>query len=124
MAILIPLLVGFTICAAVASQLIFKHWVSAMGGIPFTLGGVFGIFTRIFQSPLMIAGLLLYGLGFLAWIFLLSKASISLVYPVILSANIILVLLLSHFFFNETLGLIQIVGIALILLGIFMVFSA
>lgn len=117
------LLISFAVSAAVASQLIFKHWVTAMGSLPFTISGVADIFTKIIRSPLMLGGLLLYGLGFLAWIFLLSRTSLSLVYPVILSANIILVLSLSHFFFHEALDISQMIGIAAILVGIFLVFT-
>lgn len=118
------LLIGFTVSAAVVSQLIFKQWVSAIGSLSFSISGVIDIFAKILKSPLMIGGLILYALGFLAWIFLLSRTSLSLVYPVILSANIILVLSLSHFFFNETLGMTQMIGVATILIGIFLVFTA
>lgn len=72
----------------------------------------------------MLAALFLYGLGFLSWVYLLSRNSLSLVYPVVLSLNIILIFLFSRLLFHETVSLPQMAGIAVIIAGIYLVFVA
>jgi len=123
MTLSIVALLATAIVSAVSSQLIFKYWTSGFGALPISLAGIFGLIGKILQSPLMLAGLFLYGLGFLAWIFLLSRATLSMVYPVSLSANIVLVLLLSRVFFHESFYFGQVLGVSLILVGIYFVFS-
>lgn len=115
-------LIVFTVGAAVSSQLVFKYWVEKIGDMPFSVSGILDLILKIIQSPLMIATLILYGSGFLAWLYLLSRSQVSIVYPIILSANIILVSILSTFFFKETLGVYQMVGIGTIITGIYFLF--
>ena len=79
---------------------------------------------KILQNPLMLAALFLYGLGFLSWVYLLSRNSLSLVYPVVLSLNIILIFMFSRLLFHETVSMLQMAGIAVIIAGIYIVFTA
>lgn len=116
-------LTAFAVVSAVGSQLIFKHWVNSVGSLPLSAEGVGRLFVKILGSPLMLTGLVLYGLGFLAWILLLSRTSLSLVYPVVISLNILLILSLSAVFFRESIYPLQILGIFFVLLGIFLVFK-
>lgn len=115
-------LLVFAVVAAVSSQLIFKSWVVMLGRLPVSSAGVLSILTRMLQSPLMLAGLLLYAAGFLAWIFLLGRTSLSSVYPIILSANIVLVLVGASWLFHESLSGVQIFGVVMIGFGIFLIF--
>ncbi|MBI2096872.1 MAG: hypothetical protein HYT40_01825 [Candidatus Sungbacteria bacterium] len=114
----------FAVASAVSTQLIFKYWISNMGALSISLAGVFAMIWKILQSPLMLAALFLYGLGFLSWVYLLSRNSLSLVYPVVLSLNIILIFLFSRLLFHETVSLPQMAGIAVIIAGIYLVFVA
>ncbi len=116
-------LTAFAVVSAVGSQLIFKHWVNSVGSLPLSAEGVGRLFVKILGSPLMLTGLVLYGLGFLAWILLLSRTSLSLVYPVVISLNILLILSLSAVFFRESIYQLQILGIFFVLPGIFLVFK-
>lgn len=124
MTLLTVSLVLFAVTAAVSSQMIFKSWVNTLGSIPFSLSSVVGIVGKILTTPIMLLGLVLYGLGFLAWILILSRVSLSLVYPVVLSLNIISILVLSNLLFHEAVSPLQIVGVVVIVGGIFLVFSA
>ena len=114
----------FAVASAVSTQLIFKHWVSDMGAFSISFAGVFAMIWKILQNPLMLAALFLYGLGFLSWVYLLSRNSLSLVYPVVLSLNIILIFMFSRLLFHETVSMLQMVGIAVIIAGIYLVFTA
>lgn len=122
MSIKLVALIVFAIGAAVSSQLVFKYWVEKIGDMPFSASGIITLLSRIFQSPLMIGALALYGAGFIAWLYLLSRSQVSVVYPIVLSANIILVSALSAFFFKEMLDIYQIIGIGAIITGIYFLF--
>lgn len=117
-------LAGFAILSAVTSQVVFKYWIGSMGSLSVSAGGAGRLVLEILKSPLMLLGLLLYGLGFLAWLFLLSRATLSLVYPVVVSLNIIAVLAISAFFFKETITTPQLFGVLVVLAGIFLIFRA
>ncbi|OHA00775.1 MAG: hypothetical protein A3H71_01890 [Candidatus Sungbacteria bacterium RIFCSPLOWO2_02_FULL_48_13b] len=114
----------FAVASAVSTQLIFKYWVLDMGAFSISFAGVFAMIWKILQNPLMLAALFLYGLGFLSWVYLLSRNSLSLVYPVVLSLNIILIFMFSRLLFHETVSMLQMAGIAVIIAGIYIVFTA
>lgn len=112
----------FTIFSTVMSQVIFKSWVGGSGASSVSAGGILSIIQRAMQSPLMIIGVALYGLGFLSWIMLLSRVSLSLVYPLILSVNVVLIMLASVYIFHEPAGMMQVVGTLVIVAGIYLLF--
>lgn len=117
-------LAAFAILSAVVSQIVFKYWVNSMGSLSVSAGGTWRLISEILKSPLMLLGLVLYGLGFLAWLFLLSRAALSLVYPVVVSLNILAVVAVSAFLFKESVAPFQLLGILVVLIGIFLVFRA
>ena len=114
-------LAAFAILSAVVSQIVFKYWVNSMGSLSVSAGGAWRLISEILKSPLMLLGLVLYGLGFLAWLFLLSRAALSLVYPVVVSLNILAVLAISAFLFKESITILQLFGVLVVLVGIFLV---
>ncbi|KKW29140.1 MAG: hypothetical protein UY71_C0003G0035 [Parcubacteria group bacterium GW2011_GWB1_52_7] len=114
----------FAVVSAVSSQLVFKFWIAKVGDLPISGGGTLALIGKILQSPLMLAALFLYGLGFLSWVYLLSRNSLSFVYPVVLSLNIILIFVFSRLLFSETVSVLQMAGIAVIIAGIYLVFTA
>src|SRR3989344_1713240 len=117
------LLLGVAVGSAVTSQLIFKHWVAGLGVQPLSASGLVNLISRIFQSPSMILGILLYGAGFLAWMFLISRNSLSLVYPLSLSLNIFLVFLFARVFLSEPITLLQVIGVAAIIGGMYLLLA-
>jgi len=76
---------------------------------------------ELLAIPSFILGVFLYGSALLLWIWLLSKTSLSILYPIGLSLNVVLALLAARFFLNETISPIHIAGVAIIILGIFIV---
>jgi drug/metabolite transporter (DMT)-like permease len=65
----------------------------------------------------MMGGLLLYGVGALSWIMVLSRMNLSYAYP-FLALNFVLVALVSRLVLGESIPLMRWVGIALICAGI------
>ena len=69
-----------------------------------------------FGSIKIIMGIFLAGMASIAWVLLLTKIELSYAYPFMMMP-IVLVSILSLFFFNESIDLTQWLGIAFIIIG-------
>lgn len=74
------------------------------------------------KSPKIVIGIFLYGVSFLSWITLLTRVNLSLIYPISTSLNIIAAIILSIVLLHESLNVVQIVGIAIVILGVYLIF--
>lgn len=68
----------------------------------------------------LFAGLALYGVSTLLWIYALRTVALSYAYPLI-SLGYVLVFIASYFIFQEPIGLLRLAGLVLILSGIVLV---
>jgi drug/metabolite transporter (DMT)-like permease len=68
-------------------------------------------------QPLVLAGLGLYGLGMLVWLFVLSRIDVSLAYPFV-SLGIVVTMGLGYLVFGEAITLARSLGAVLIIGGI------
>ena len=69
-------------------------------------------------TPYTIAGILLYGLSFLIYIYLVSKYDLGYIIPLTTALVYILIFTASFFIFKESFTAIKIVGILLIIGGL------
>lgn len=70
----------------------------------------------LIQSPLVLLGLGLYGLGAMVWLFVLGRAPLSLAYPFV-GLGFILTMLIGSVFLHENVGMTRIFGTVLIAAG-------
>lgn len=89
--------------------------LAAMGQIFLKLGANQNIYTMLFSIKLWI-GLIFYIVGSALWVYVLSKAPLSKVYP-FAALTFILVFIFSYLFLNEIISITQVTGIACILVG-------
>ena len=108
------------IITASIAQILFKRGISALGHLDFSLANMFLLIPKILQNSLLVLGVILFGISFLFYLFSLSKFQLSVIYPIFVSAGIIIVALASWFFLKETLSVLQILGIISIIFGIFL----
>jgi drug/metabolite transporter (DMT)-like permease len=80
-------------------------------------GGAPGIALAVGTEPRVLAGLGLYGLGMLVWLFVLSRIDVSLAYPFV-SLGIVVTMALGYLVFGEAITLARAGGAALIIGGI------
>ena len=73
--------------------------------------------TSIFNFGFAI-GLVLYGLGFVLWLYILKTHPLSIAFPVAASSLIIATQLIGLFLLHEPLGLSKICGLLFIIIGI------
>ncbi|MDP3995692.1 MAG: SMR family transporter [bacterium] len=114
------LLMLITILTTVLAQICFKRGMIDFGSLDFSLPNVIFLVPRIFQNLWLLIGIFLFGVSFLFWLFIISKLQINIAYPVVLSTEVALVTVISYFLFKEYLSPIQVLGIAVIVTGIFL----
>jgi drug/metabolite transporter (DMT)-like permease len=81
--------------------------------LAFSLKSFFGLAIK----PLFLAGVALYGLATVLWIYLLSKYELSYIYPMIAFAYVFGVLL-SVVILKETVSLTRLGGVMLVVIGV------
>lgn len=107
-------LIGLSIATGVAGQTLIKLGVSQP---PTNAFDPLATVMMILRSPFVLAGLLLYGVGALAWIMVLSRLSLSYAYP-FLALNFVLVALVARLILGESIPAMRWVGIGFICVGI------
>ena len=67
------------------------------------------------------AGLFLYGIGVLLYLYMLSKFEVSYISPIVTASIFLLLIILSYLFLNEQITTKRIIGMLIIIAGIFIV---
>ncbi|MEJ5228900.1 MAG: SMR family transporter [Pseudothermotoga sp.] len=91
--------------------------------------GALSLETKGFRQLLMSAarnvyiwlGLICFGLAFIFYTMVLTKAKLSVAYPIMTSAGFVIVSLFSYFLFKENFSFWKILGILIIAIGIWIV---
>jgi multidrug transporter EmrE-like cation transporter len=112
------LMMFISIGLAIAGQLFMKQGMMMVGKFPIT-----ELFTRFFAivfQPYVFIGIFLYALSSVFWLVVLSRIELSLAYPIVSIAYVV-VALFSFFVFKENVSFIRWVGIMTIILGVFLV---
>jgi drug/metabolite transporter (DMT)-like permease len=112
-------LILLSVICGVAGQTVIKIGVSQPGASE-AAAGFLPLVTMILRSPMVLLGLVLYGLGALAWIAVLARVDLSLAYP-FLALNFFLVAVSSQFLLGEHVPMMRWLGILVICSGIILV---
>ena len=91
--------------------------VLADDGEPLT--GLQGIIHGFVLNPALIFGAFSYVASLAFYMFLLRKLDLSIAYPISVSCAIIIVTLVSGFALNEQISITQIIGMVIIMFGLF-----
>lgn len=117
------LILAVAILTTVISQMLFKQGVSSFGHTELSIAHIWSLFKFILINPYLLAGIGLYGISFILWLFVLAKLDLSLVYPMT-SLNFVLVALASWLLLGERMGYLRVLGIGLILAGVIFLFKS
>ena len=107
-------LIALNILLLVAGQMLWKT-----GIVHHPIRGMSGTFMALF-TPYIFAGIVLYGLATVVWIYLISRLPISMLYPM-QSLAYVLTAVLAIAFFHEHISTIRWVGIGVIMVGVALV---
>ncbi len=114
---LICLLSGVLLNAC--AQLLLKAGVNAVGAFEVSRANLLPVGLKLITQVPLLAGLGCYGVSLLVWIVGLSRVDVSIAYPM-LSIGYVLNALLASYFFGEALTLQRMLGIGIILLGVYL----
>src|SRR3989338_3649437 len=114
-------LVAFNIIAFTVAHMMLKKGVSLLGNINLSWLNLWNLSISVIKNFYIVGGLFLMGVGFMIWLFILSRINISIVYTISTSLTIVAVVAASYFLFNESLNFLHIAGIAAIVFGIFLI---
>jgi multidrug transporter EmrE-like cation transporter len=114
-------LILLSISLSATAQVLFKFGMSSVavkqalaGGSPMQAA------VAVFLSAGVLGGLLLYGIGTVLWLGVLSRTEVSRAYPFV-GLGFVLTALIGYFLFGDALGPLRIAGIALVMAGIFLI---
>lgn len=105
----------------VAANLMLRAGIDRAGGFPGRLGGLPKALLHLAGQPLFDLGFILYGLAALVWFRIVATEPLSTAYPVLVSVTFIFITLGAVALFQESLTWRKLVGLIIILLGVFII---
>ena len=103
-----------------AAQLLLKAGTNRIGAFAFAPENIQPIGLRVAVEPFMLGGLGCYFISVLIWIMALSRVEVSIAYPM-LSIGYVVNALAAWYLFGEAVTAQRMVGIATIIVGVFIV---
>ncbi|MGO9109310.1 MAG: EamA family transporter [Thermoguttaceae bacterium] len=114
-------LILLSISFSAIAQVLFKWGMSSDAVMRALAGGSpVNVAVAVFLSAGVLGGLSLYGIGTVLWLGVLSRTEVSQAYPFV-GFGFALTALIGYFLFGDTLGPLRIGGIALVVLGVFLI---
>lgn len=115
---LILILTGVLLNAA--AQLLLKAGTNTLGSLTMEGGEIVGTALRVGTNPYIAGGLACYVVSVGIWIVALSRVEVSVAYPM-LSIGYIVNALAASYLFGESLTAQKLVGIGVIIVGVYLV---
>jgi multidrug transporter EmrE-like cation transporter len=102
------------------AQIALRKTMLTAGPLPSGLTNVIGFVFSLLLNPWFLAGMTCYATSIGSWMIVLSKAEVSLAYP-LLSIGYIIAAIIGYYFLGENVNVARIGGIALICCGIIVI---
>ena len=111
-------LVGVLLNAA--AQLLLKAGTNAVGSFEFSMANAVPVGWKLATQPSIVGGLTCYVVSVVVWIMALSRTEVSIAYPM-LSIGYVINAVAAWYLFGEAVGAQRMVGIGVIIVGVFLV---
>ncbi|TET54030.1 MAG: multidrug resistance protein [Actinobacteria bacterium] len=112
------IIVFISLIFAAIGQVVLKYGMNNVGSIDtFSLQGIAPFIVKTAKNPLIWFGCFLYGMAALAWLIVLSRESLSFVYP-FAGLTFVIVLFLSSAILKEQVSLWRWLGTSVIIIGL------
>ena len=102
------------------AQLMLKAGTNAIGAFQFSMANLAPIGWKVATQPFILGGLACYVVSVVVWILALSRVEVSIAYPM-LSIGYVVNAVAAYFLFGEAVGVQRLVGIGIIILGVYIV---
>jgi multidrug transporter EmrE-like cation transporter len=103
-----------------AAQLLLKAGTNAIGAFEFIAGNVAPVGWKVVTQPFILTGIGCYIVSVVVWILALSRVEVSVAYPM-LSLGYVLNAIAAWYLFGEAVTPGRLAGIAVIIVGVFIV---
>ena len=103
-----------------AAQLLLKAGTNAVGQFAFERGNILPVGWQLATEPYIFGGLICYVISVVVWILALSRVEVSIAYPM-LSIGYVVNALAAWYLFGEVVTPMRLLGIGIIILGVFVV---
>lgn len=113
------LILGAVLLGTLA-QLLLKAGTNAVGLFAFSSANLLPVGWQLISQPLILGGILAYGLSLIVWILALSRIEVSIAYPMV-SIGYALTAIAAWQLLGESLSAMRIAGIGVILVGVWIV---
>ncbi len=111
----IPLII-FAVMLGAMGQIVMKKGMQIYGGVV-SAGSVWGQLIPILKTPQVLIGFICYAVSAVLWIAVLSNIDLSLAYPMVSLAYVV-VFVASWLFLGEQISTLRIVGLLIIVSGV------
>jgi multidrug transporter EmrE-like cation transporter len=118
-AISFTLLLAGVLLNAVA-QLLLKAGTNAVGPFEFSTANAVPVGIKLAFEPHILGGIACYVVSVVVWILALSRVEVSVAYPM-LSIGYVVNAVAAYYLFGEAVSATRLVGIGVIILGVFIV---
>ncbi|MBA2655044.1 MAG: EamA family transporter [Gammaproteobacteria bacterium] len=113
-------LILFGVVLNTGAQLLLKAGVNRMGQFDFVWAKIVPLGLQIATNPYILIGLFSYVISVGTWLLVLSRVDVSYAYPMI-SLGYVLNAVTAYYLFDETLSISRMMGIFVILCGVYLV---
>lgn len=102
------------------AQLLLKAGTNSIGHFEFSAANAIPIGLKVAAEPHILGGLVCYAVSVVVWILALSRVEVSIAYPM-LSIGYIVNAVAAYFLFGEAVSVQRMVGIGIIVVGVYVV---
>lgn len=95
-----------------------KGAIEAIGGFGGNLSTIHKDIFALMINPIFIVGIILYGAGTLVWMRVISTEPLSVGYPILMSMAFVTITFGAAFFFEESITISKLLGMAIIVVGV------
>ena len=103
-----------------AAQLLLKAGTNAVGHFEFHVDNILPVGLKLAFEPHIMAGMACYAVSLVVWIMALSRAPVSIAYPM-LSIGYVINAFVAYLWFGEALASQKLLGIGFIVVGVYLV---
>lgn len=103
-----------------AAQLLLKAGTNAIGHFEFHVDNILPIGLKLAFEPHILGGMTCYAVSLVVWIMALSRAPVSVAYPM-LSIGYVINAFVAYYWFGEALASQKLLGIGFIVIGVWLV---
>jgi len=103
-----------------AAQLLLKAGTNAVGQFEFTAANAWPVGMKLATQPWIMSGIACYVVSVVVWIMALSRVEVSIAYPM-LSIGYVVNAIAAWYLFGEAVTPMRLLGIGIIILGVFIV---